>query len=124
MSSPSAPPELPRSSRLSARRSARQAIRAWVKTFFGCAECARHFGQYYDAHDGAGTRGHIETSLWLWRAHNAVSLRLRETDPDAAPYKKLWPNVASCKECYRTPPPHPPPTSHRHPPPLELHSPP
>ena len=75
-------------------------IRLWVRGFFGCAECARHFSAYYDAHDGGLQEGHIEASLWLWRAHNAVSLRLRADDEDAAPYKRLWPSNESCKECY------------------------
>ena len=77
-----------------------RAIAAWVQDFFGCAECARHFGQFYSAHAGAHTAGHIDSSVWLWRAHNAVSLRLRASDADAAPYKRLWPAVESCKECY------------------------
>ena len=77
-----------------------RAIAAWVQDFFGCAECARHFGQFYSAHEGAHTAGHIDSSVWLWRAHNAVSLRLRASDADAAPYKRLWPAVESCKECY------------------------
>ena len=75
-------------------------IRLWVRGFFGCAECAKHFSAYYDANDGGLQEGHIETSLWLWRAHNAVNLRLRAEDEDAAPYKKLWPSNESCKECY------------------------
>ena len=71
-----------------------------VRDFFGCAECARHFGQHYAAHEGSAVTGHIDSAVWLWRAHNAVSLRLRATDADAAPYKRLWPSVQACKECY------------------------
>ena len=91
---------LANSDRVSAAPALR-AIAAWVHDFFGCAECVLHFGQFYSAHDGAHTSGHIDSAVWLWRAHNAVNLRLRETDADAAPFKKLWPAVEACKECYK-----------------------
>ena len=61
---------------------------------------AAHFGAMWDELDGAAARNQIDANVWLWRAHNAVSLRLKATDPDAAPYKAAWPDAAQCASCF------------------------
>ena len=76
------------------------AIRAFVVNFFGCADCAAHFGAMWDELDGAAASNQIDANVWLWRAHNAVSLRLKDEDPDAAPYKAAWPDAAQCASCF------------------------
>ena len=60
-----------------------EAIEGWVREFFPCAECRKHFlsliedpetgfKAYVDRADGA--------SMWLWKAHNLVNERLALED--------------------------------------------
>lgn len=52
-----------------------QAIRGYVRTFFGCRECGEHFEEMAKESMAA-----VETAdqamLWLWRKHNLVNGRL------------------------------------------------
>ena len=66
-----------------------ETIAEWTHYFFGCAECAMHFGRMYRDEGGADAAAgradaaggaQISAVLWLWNAHNAVSRRLRELD--------------------------------------------
>jgi len=78
-------------------------IGEWVARFFGCTECARHFGDYYRAHDGAHVQGgQIGAVVWLWKAHNAVSMRLREEElaSDGRSIKAMWPPAVDCDTCF------------------------
>ena len=76
------------------------AIRAFVVNFFGCTDCAAHFGDMWEADRGAAAANQIDATIWLWKAHNKVSDRLKRTDPDAAPYKAPWPAEADCETCF------------------------
>ena len=93
------------------------AIEGYVEHFFGCNACATHFLRM--ARDGIGGRAAerapdgvnrgaaasaAEASIWLWRAHNAVNLRLNTSGPAAAVLKlglpKIqWPPVSACPSC-------------------------
>ena len=80
-------------------------IAVWVQEFFGCAECARHFVQYFQAHGGGQVEGgHIGAVLWLWRAHNDVTKRLRaeeeRTDGQSSRLAGRWPPQADCEACH------------------------
>ena len=91
-----------------ARPNAAEALRTialWVNDFFGCDECARHFLQYYDAHRGHDVGGgQIGAVLWLWRAHNAVTSRLRDEElrADGSPSERpaRFPLDADCVDCF------------------------
>eukprot|EP00042_Codosiga_hollandica_P040129 m.343303 g.343303 ORF g.343303 m.343303 type:complete len:125 (+) comp55778_c0_seq7:215-589(+) len=52
-------------------------IRDYVRLFFGCLECRKHFlelSEYvFTELDGSH---HGQAALWLWKAHNMVNLRL------------------------------------------------
>ena len=112
------------------------AIRLYVQFFFGCRGCAAHFlqmakeGLPKDAAlllnsdgDGAGGAAAKEpmpdgvhappatsaaaASLWLWRAHNAVNLRLNQTAKEEQILtlglrKMIYPDTITCPTC-RTP---------------------
>mmetsp|Transcript_32168 Transcript_32168/g.88221 ORF Transcript_32168/g.88221 Transcript_32168/m.88221 type:complete len:578 (+) Transcript_32168:59-1792(+) len=82
-------------------------IRGWVGEFFGCSYCAAHFVDYYNENGGARVRDHINAVIWLWRAHNDVTMRLRRDevvegaeDRGGAP-RRLWPSLEACKTCYK-----------------------
>jgi len=81
-------------------------IADWVALFFGCAECAMHFGQYYEAYgnDEDARSGHIGAVIWLWRAHNHVSARLYEEEvkDDGVSNKMMWPKTDDCEACFNS----------------------
>ena len=90
------------------------AIRLFVEHFFGCSDCAAHFGSMVtDAADpmptvgggGFGRAAHAPgaAALWLWRAHNRVNLRLNASGERAVLrlglHKLQWPGPELCPEC-------------------------
>lgn len=52
-----------------------QVMRRYMRTFFGCGECGRHFEQA-----AASSMDQVENKedqiLWLWDQHNRVNARL------------------------------------------------
>lgn len=67
-----------------------QAIRGYVRTFFGCRECGEHFEEMAKESMAA-----VETAdqavLWLWRKHNLVNGRLAgERAPGCCPRGPGW----------------------------------
>uniref|UniRef100_A0A8C9KIW7 Sulfhydryl oxidase n=1 Tax=Panthera tigris altaica TaxID=74533 RepID=A0A8C9KIW7_PANTA len=52
-----------------------QSIRRYVRTFFGCKECAEHFEEL--ARESMGSvKTADQATLWLWKQHNFVNNRL------------------------------------------------
>eukprot|EP00936_MAST-01D_sp_MAST-1D-sp1_P000187 g187.t1 len=98
-----------------------RAIRAWVSEFFACSECRNHFLRMYDSCAMGRCRAHssTDTALWLWRAHNAVNIRLAaerrntphteaqvqraaQTGPDSVTdwdSDVQWPFAPACPRC-------------------------
>jgi len=74
------------------------AVRDWVRFFFGCDECARHFEAYEVKGDAAATAK--DASIWLWRAHDDVTARLTREDPMMAPHLRRWPSHDQCPACF------------------------
>jgi len=82
-------------------------IALWVNDFFGCEECARHFIRYYEDNNGHEVEGgQIGAVLWLWRAHNAVTARLRgdEIRADGSSDRRTdgYPEAADCEPCFNS----------------------
>ncbi|KAL1518742.1 hypothetical protein AB1Y20_003027 [Prymnesium parvum] len=77
-------------------------IRAYVDHFFGCEACRRHFVAMFDAKP-PDVRTADAAALWLWRAHNAVNLRLnRSGEATVLRYglpKVQWPPADVCPGC-------------------------
>ena len=89
------------------------AIEGYVEHFFGCAACVAHFLTMArgasslppapDGRHGPAASSVGEAALWLWRAHNAVNLRLNSTG--RAEVFKLglakvqWPDARTCPGC-------------------------
>ncbi|KAJ8601026.1 hypothetical protein CTAYLR_007976 [Chrysophaeum taylorii] len=77
-----------------------KAIQAWVVNFFGCSECAEHFGRAWAELRGDSVDNAFAANLWLWRVHNAVSKRLiREGD---ATKISPWPTNDTCTTCFKS----------------------
>ncbi|XP_007935878.1 sulfhydryl oxidase 1 [Orycteropus afer afer] len=77
-----------------------QAIRSYVRYFFGCRDCASHFEQMaaasmhrVDSLDGA--------VLWLWASHNKVNARLAGALSEDPYFPKVqWPTRELCSACH------------------------
>lgn len=79
------------------------AMVGYIKHFFGCRECARHF--LLEVDDGNNVAKEVTDSdkaaLILWRVHNKANVRLSGdiTDDQAFP-KAVFPDKIHCPDCY------------------------
>ncbi|XP_040492258.1 sulfhydryl oxidase 1 [Ursus maritimus] len=77
-----------------------QAIRAYVRFFFGCQDCAGHFEQM-----AAASMHRVESLnsavLWLWSSHNKVNARLAGAASEDPHFPKVqWPPRELCSPCH------------------------
>ncbi|XP_045323859.1 sulfhydryl oxidase 2 isoform X2 [Leopardus geoffroyi] len=77
-----------------------QSIRRYVRTFFGCKECAEHFEEM--AKDSMGSvRTADQAILWLWKKHNFVNNRLAGHLSEDPKFPKVpWPSPDLCPACH------------------------
>ncbi|XP_066217761.1 sulfhydryl oxidase 1 isoform X1 [Saccopteryx leptura] len=77
-----------------------QAIRGYVRFFFGCRECASHFEQMAAASmHRVGSRE--SAVLWLWSSHNKVNARLAGAPSEDPQFPKVqWPPRELCSSCH------------------------
>ncbi|XP_038131227.1 sulfhydryl oxidase 2 [Cyprinodon tularosa] len=77
-----------------------QVMRRYIRTFFGCRECARHFEQAAAA-GMEQVKSREEEVLWLWNQHNRVNARLAGSLSDDPLFPKApWPSPALCPACH------------------------
>lgn len=82
-----------------------RAVQGYVRHFFGCDECRRHFVAMAASADDPleGARSADGAVLWLWRAHNRVNLRLNQSGAAAVQQlgllKQQFPTAARCPSC-------------------------
>lgn len=77
-----------------------QAIRGYVRFFFGCRECAGHFEQMAAAsmHKVGSPNDAV---LWLWSSHNRVNARLAGAPSEDPQFPKVqWPPRELCSACH------------------------
>jgi len=55
-----------------------QVMRRYIRTFFGCEECGRHFEKAAAA-SMDGVKSREQQIVWLWNQHNRVNARLAGT---------------------------------------------
>ncbi|XP_004613453.2 sulfhydryl oxidase 2 [Sorex araneus] len=77
-----------------------QAVRGYVRTFFGCRECGEHFEEM--ARESLDTVKTPEQAiLWLWRKHNVVNSRLAGHPSEDPQFPKApWPEPDLCPACH------------------------
>jgi len=70
----------------------------YVKNFFGCRHCAKHFLEM--ASEPRSIYTYDGSVLWLWHAHNRANFRLKgdETEDKQFP-KQLFPSHKTCPHC-------------------------
>ncbi|XP_027724221.1 sulfhydryl oxidase 1 isoform X2 [Vombatus ursinus] len=77
-----------------------QAIRGYVKFFFGCRECAKHFEQMAAASMDR-VKSMDDAVLWFWNRHNRVNARLAGTASEDPHFPKIqWPPKDLCDSCH------------------------
>ncbi|XP_069001430.1 sulfhydryl oxidase 2 [Embiotoca jacksoni] len=77
-----------------------QVMRRYIRTFFGCEECGRHFEQAAAAGVG-GVTTREQQILWLWRQHNRVNYRVAGSLSDDPLFPKApWPSPSLCASCH------------------------
>ncbi|XP_058130802.1 sulfhydryl oxidase 1 isoform X2 [Dasypus novemcinctus] len=77
-----------------------QAIRGYVRSFFGCQDCARHFERMAAA-SMHGVESLDKAVLWLWSAHNKVNARLAGAPSEDPQFPKVqWPPRTLCSACH------------------------
>ncbi|XP_006142438.3 sulfhydryl oxidase 1, partial [Tupaia chinensis] len=77
-----------------------QAIRGYVRYFFGCRDCANHFEQM-----AAASMNRVaslnDAVLWLWSGHNKVNARLAGAPSEDPQFPKVqWPPRELCSACH------------------------
>ncbi|XP_039075561.1 sulfhydryl oxidase 2 [Hyaena hyaena] len=77
-----------------------QTIRRYVRTFFGCKECAEHFEEMAEESMGS-VRTADQAILWLWKKHNLVNNRLAGHLSEDPKFPKVpWPTPDLCPACH------------------------
>ncbi|CAI9611736.1 unnamed protein product [Staurois parvus] len=74
-------------------------MRAYVRYFFGCRECATEF-EKMASESMNFIRDHDDAIRWLWASHNRVNKRLagnKQEDPEFP--KTQWPSKDLCPKC-------------------------
>lgn len=79
-----------------------QAIHGFVKHFFGCTHCSKHFQEMADRNGIWKVATKEEAVLWLWSAHNEVNMRLAGDNTEDPAFPKIqYPSQGMCSQCYR-----------------------
>ncbi|XP_061170237.1 sulfhydryl oxidase 1-like [Saccostrea echinata] len=78
------------------------AIGGYMKHFFGCVFCSRHFTKMAATIDTEVTSPK-ELVLWLWRSHNKVNKRLHgDASEDPKHPKVPFPPKSACSKCHKS----------------------
>lgn len=76
------------------------AMHGYIKNFFGCADCSKHFQQMAVEKDMNSVSSLDSAVLWLWMAHNAVNKRLAGDSTEDPEYPKIqFPLPERCSAC-------------------------
>ncbi|KAJ8686312.1 hypothetical protein QAD02_022106 [Eretmocerus hayati] len=76
------------------------AMHAYIKNFFGCADCAEHFQGMAKNMSLFEIQGGDDSILWLWKAHNKVNERLAGDQTEDPKFKKIqYPAASNCPKC-------------------------
>lgn len=77
-----------------------QAMHGYIKNFFGCTECAKHFQEMAARNHIWSVASKDDAVLWLWSAHNEVNKRLSGDETEDPEFPKLQ-FPSNCDECRR-----------------------
>ncbi|XP_017773432.1 PREDICTED: sulfhydryl oxidase 2 [Nicrophorus vespilloides] len=76
------------------------AMKGYIKNYFGCADCSRHFQEMAVSRDLEGVTSANSAILWLWMAHNTVNKRLSGDVSEDPEFPKVqFPSATNCPKC-------------------------
>nr|CAI5850661.1 unnamed protein product [Callosobruchus analis] len=77
------------------------AMHGYIKNFFGCSECSKHFQQMAKRRNLWEVSTWNDSVLWLWTAHNEVNKRLAGDDTEDPEFpKQQFPLKERCPRCH------------------------
>uniref|UniRef100_UPI0037E73B37 sulfhydryl oxidase 2 n=1 Tax=Semicossyphus pulcher TaxID=241346 RepID=UPI0037E73B37 len=77
-----------------------QVMRRYIRTFFGCEQCGRHFEEAAEVSMDK-VKNREQQILWLWNQHNMVNNRLAGSLSDDPLFPKApWPSPSLCSSCH------------------------
>lgn len=76
-------------------------VRDYVEAFLSCAECKKQFLDDYDScrYGQCDIKNYRDLPLWLWRVHNAVSMRVALQHSSGV--DRRWPMYPDCPKCWK-----------------------
>lgn len=77
-------------------------MHGYIKYFFGCSDCSRHFQDMAAKNKIWNVTSKDEAVLWLWSSHNEVNKRLSGDVTEDPEFKKIqFPQQDTCTDCRR-----------------------
>ncbi|GLV42737.1 Quiescin sulfhydryl oxidase 1 [Carabus blaptoides fortunei] len=77
-----------------------EAMHAYIKNFFGCADCSKHFQAMAKKNDLQSVSELNSSIIWLWIAHNEVNKRLAGDATEDPEHPKIqFPSQQHCPKC-------------------------
>lgn len=77
-------------------------LAGFVRNFFSCEFCRRHFSEMAITINQGGINHDGDAILWLWEAHNVVNKRLKSSISSDPVYPKvMFPSYKVCPFCYK-----------------------
>lgn len=77
-----------------------EAMLGYIKYFFGCQDCSKHFQEMAKKNDIHGVSELNSSIIWLWIAHNEVNKRLAGDSTEDPEYPKIqFPSAENCPKC-------------------------
>ena len=74
-------------------------IRDYIKHFFGCEECRKHFSEMAKNVENEVT-DYDSAILWLWNGHNRANKRLAKDQSEDPQHPKIqYPSEEICEDC-------------------------
>lgn len=79
-----------------------QAMHGYVKHFFGCTDCSKHFQEMAKRNHIWNVTSKDQAVLWLWSAHNEVNQRLTGDVTEDKNHPKIqFPAEDQCHVCHK-----------------------
>lgn len=79
-----------------------QAMHGYIKHFFGCTECSKHFQAMSARNRIWNVTSKDQAVLWLWSSHNEVNQRLSGDITEDKNHPKIqFPTEDQCRVCHK-----------------------
>jgi thiol oxidase len=77
-----------------------QTMHGYIKHFFGCTDCSKHFQSMSSKNKIWNVTSEDQAVLWLWASHNQVNKRLSGDITEDPEHRKIqFPSHEMCPDC-------------------------